>query len=265
MEHVRARRSGVKGWLCLLSGLALATGGPAKTAAAETTAAEATNHSSAPADKREAAPTRAPIELAETPDLPGVLIFPARVSGPRPITVVLHGMCGEPSRTCSHFAEQVTATANLVCPRASERCAGGGVSWPQAGFAQAVEAAVARAKLALPEPADDEHGRTLIGYSLGAYRALDIAQSTPGKYPRVMLIGAKISLNQRRLAENGVRRVLLSAGGWDMMHDPMQREAQRALRTGIVARFLDLGPVGHTFTPSFAGYLPTALSWLSEG
>jgi predicted esterase len=250
MEHVRTRRSGVQGWLCLLSGLALVAVGSAKAAAG---------------GSHQTAPMRAPIELAETADLPGVVIFPARVSGARPITVVLHGMCGEPSRTCSHFAEQVTASANLVCPRASERCAGGGVSWPQTGFAQAIEAAVERAKAALPEPADDTQGRTLIGYSLGAYRALEIAQSTPGKYPRVMLIGAKISLNQRRLAENGVLRVLLSAGGWDMMHDPMQREAQRALHTGIVARFLDLGPVGHTFTPSFASYLPTALSWLSEG
>jgi predicted esterase len=257
MEQVRVRRLGVKGWLYLLSGLAIAIGGEANTAAAETT-----KSASAPTQTREPAPRL--IELAETPNLPGVVIFPARVSGPRPITVVLHGMCGDPSRTCSHFAEQVTVSANLVCPLASEHCAGGGASWPQAGFAQAVEAAVERAKAALPEPADDEQGRTLIGYSLGAYRALEIAQSTPGKYPRVMLIGARISLNQQRLAQNGVRRVLLSAGGWDMMHDPMQREAQRALRNGIRARFLDLGPVGHTFTPSFAGYLPAALSWLNE-
>jgi predicted esterase len=264
MEQARARRFGVKAGVCLVSGIAAMLGGLGglgglgelgglgglgglgeKSAAAE--------------------PGSTVIELAETADLPGVVIFPARVSGPRPITVVLHGMCGEPARTCSHFAEQVTESANLICPRASQRCAGGGVSWPQAGFAQAVEAAVTRAKAALPEPADDEHGRTLIGYSLGAYRALDIAQSTPGKYPRVMLIGANVSLDQKRLVENGVLRVLLSAGGWDMMHDPMRREAARALSVGIRARFLDLGPVGHAFTPSFAGYLPGALSWLSEG
>ena len=81
----------------------------------------------------------------------------------------------------------------------------------------------------------------------------------------MMLIGAKVSLNQKLLAENGVLRVLLSAGGWDMMHDPMQREAERALKIGVVTRFLDLGPVGHAFGPSFASYLPTALAWLREG
>jgi predicted esterase len=242
MEQVRARWFGVRGWLRAW-GFALLFCGWSTPAAAEVRG----------------------IELAETADLPGVVLFPARASGPRPLTVVLHGMCGEPSRTCSHFAAEVTESSNLICPRASQRCEGGGVSWPRAGFAAAVEAAIERAKSALPIPADEERGRTLIGYSLGAYRALDIAESTPGTYPRVMLIGANVVLDRRRLTENGVLRVLLSAGAWDMMHDPMQREAARAVRTGISARFLDLGPAGHAFGASFPGYLPDALAWLGAG
>lgn len=267
MEQACARRLGVKAGVCLVSALVLTLGTEVKTSAA----ADGTRTVSASASASARASTSAPvpeahamIELPETAELPGVVIFPARASGPRPITVVLHGMCGEPSRTCSHFAEQVSESTNLICPRATEHCAGGGVSWPRAGFAEAIEAAVTRAKAALPEPADDEHGRTLIGYSLGAYRALDIAQSTPRKYPRVMLIGAKVSLDSKRLAENGVGRVLLSAGLWDMMHDPMQREAARARSLGVGARFLDLGPVGHAFARSFPDYLTSALAWLGE-
>jgi hypothetical protein len=42
----------------------------------------------------------------------------------------------------------------------------------------------------------------------------------------------------------------------------MQREAERLRRAGLSARFLDSGPVGHFFTPSFANYLPSVLSWL---
>lgn len=256
MEQVRARGSRVKVGVCVVVAVAVSgfPGGPSAFAA-ETT----------PSPAAESPPVPAVIELAETDDLPGVVIFPARAGGPRPITVVLHGMCGEPIRTCRHFAEQVTANAHLICPRASQRCAGGGVSWPQSGFASAIEAAVTRAKAALPEAVDGEHGRTLIGYSLGAYRALDLAESNPGRYPRVLLIGAKVALDPRLLAANGVARVLLSAGAWDMMHDPMQREAERAARAGVQARFLDLGPVGHAFTPSFGAYLTGALSWLNAG
>ncbi len=78
-----------------------------------------------------------------------------------------------------------------------------------------------------------------------------------------MLIGAKIALDQHKLRQNGVERLLLCAGSWDMMHDHMQRETERVRRAGLAARFLDLGPVGHAFTPSFGTYLPRALSWLS--
>jgi len=242
MGQARARdfRALIRGLVCSLFGL---------------TCALSTAHARAQT-------TQAMIELPETPELPGVVIFPARASEPRAITVLLHGMCGEPIRTCSHFADQVSRDENLICPRASQRCAGGGASWAQTGFAGAIAAAVERAKTALPVMADETHGRTLIGYSLGAYRALEIAQTTPHTYSRLMLIGAKISLNRNLLAENGVTRVLLSAGAFDMMHDVMQREAARAERAGFAARFLDLGPVGHALTPSFADYLPVGLAWL---
>jgi len=247
MEQVCARQRSVKGWIYAFSVLLLLLG---KRAHAEPNAPETTG------------PPRV-IELAESADGPGVVVYPARGTGPHPLTIVLHGMCGEPTRTCSHFADEVTRSSTLICPRAKQRCDGGGASWPATGFADAVESAVQRAKSVLPEAPDESHGRTLIGYSLGAYRALDIAQSSPGRYPRVMLIGAKVFPNQKLLAENGVERLLLSAGSWDMMHEHMQRETERARNAGVVARFLDLGPVGHSFTQSFSLYLPQALAWLS--
>ncbi|HEY0463704.1 MAG TPA: hypothetical protein VGC79_05820 [Polyangiaceae bacterium] len=238
MERSRARRLGVKALLCALSLLK-------------------------PAWAQEAQlPAAASLELPETPGSAGALIVRARRPGAHPLTVLLHGMCGDAARACSYFAEQVSESDHLICPRASARCPGGGASWPEQGVAEAVETAVARAKLALGAAVDDSHGRTLIGYSMGAFRALGIAQSAHGKYPRVMLIGAKIALDQRKLEDNGVRRLLLCAGSWDMMHDHMQRETARVRRAGLAARFLDLGPVGHGLTASFGNYLPAALSWL---
>ena len=204
----------------------------------------------------------APFELAEAAGEPGVVVYPAAQPGARRITVMLHGMCSEPVNACRHFAQQVTEDEHLVCPRASRRCDGGGSIWPHVGFVQQIERAVTRAEQALGDRVDAAHGRTLIGYSLGAFRALELAQQGEGRYPRVMLIGAKIYPNQKRLRENGVERLLLSAGSWDMMHDHMRRETQRLARTGFTTRFLGLGPVGHFFTPSLAGYLPEALRWL---
>jgi len=211
----------------------------------------------------------APLELLESDDgEPGVIVYPARAPGAHAVTVVLHGMCSEPVRACRHFAEQVTASQHLICPRASRRCDGGGSIWPQLGFAAQVERAVTRGEAALAGRVDDAPGRTLIGYSLGAFRALELAEhgrAGPGRYPRLMLIGAKILPSPQRLRENGVERLLLSAGAWDMMHDHMRREARRLNRAGFETRFLGLGPVGHVFTSSFAQYLPEALRWLEAG
>lgn len=210
-----------------------------------------------------ARPARAePFTLAETEGQPGVVVYPAQTPGVHRVTVLLHGMCGEPANACRHFAQQVTADEHLLCPRASRRCEGGGSTWPLRGFEQQIEAAVQRALLALGSSVDPTSGRTLIGYSLGAFRALSLAEQAVGKYPRVMLIGAKILPHPKLLRENGVQRLLLSAGAWDMMHDHMRRESARLLRSGFTTRFLGLGPVGHAFTPSFAEYLPHALSWL---
>lgn len=205
----------------------------------------------------------APFELPEQDGEPGVVVYPAAKPGAQRVTVVLHGMCSEPLNACRHFAAAVTEGEHLICPRASQRCDGGGSIWPQRGFAAQIERAVARGEDALAGQVDAARGRTLIGYSLGAFRALTLAEQGAGKYPRVMLIGAKIHPDLRRLRDSGVERLLLSAGSWDMMHDHMQKESRRLLGAGVTTTFLGLGPVGHALTPSFAGYLPKALDWLN--
>lgn len=240
MGHGSRRRSGAKAKVCLLLVVLRALLAPSPARAA------------------------APLILAETESEPGVVVYAAQTPGMHRVTVLLHGMCGEPQNACSHFAPQVTADEHLICPRASRRCEGGGSTWPQSGFEEKIERAVRRAQDALGETIDETHGRTLIGYSLGAYRALELAQHGAGKYPRVMLIGARILASPKRLRANGVERLLLSAGAWDMMLGPMRRETERLVRGGFTARFLGLGPVGHAFTPSLQEYLPEALRWLKE-
>lgn len=204
-----------------------------------------------------------PFVLDETDSESGAVVYPATAPGAHRVTVLLHGMCGEPANLCRLFAGQVTAEEHLVCPRARRRCDAGGSTWPQAGFEAQIEQAIDRAEAVLGTSVEHSSGRTLIGYSLGAFRALELAQHGAGKYPRVMLIGAKVAPNQKLLRQNGVERLLLSAGAWDMMHDHMRRETERLTRRGFTVRFLDLGRAGHTFAPSFPEYLPLALDWLN--
>ncbi|MGC4087885.1 MAG: alpha/beta fold hydrolase [Polyangiaceae bacterium] len=208
------------------------------------------------------AETVASTRLLETAQEPGVVVYPARASGVRPVVVLLHGMCGEPERTCAHFAELVTRDAHLICPRARQRCAGGAGSTWSKGAGRDVEAAVQRGLTTLPASRVNGERRTLIGYSLGAFVALEIAEAAHGVYPEVMLIGARIFPNARLLQQNGVERLLLAAGDWDMTSAHMQQQSKRLARAGVEARFLGLGPVGHAFTPTLPSYVSVALSWL---
>ncbi len=198
----------------------------------------------------------------ETKDEPGMVAYPPLDrSVPRPVTVMLHGMCSEPERACRHFADTVTREGWLLCPRAAKRCDGGGSIWPQQGFDEQIEAGIERVRRRHPGELDDAGGRTLIGFSLGAFRALDMAHHGQGRYPRVILIGAKIYPDAERLRAAGVERLLLAAGDWDMMQPHMQGRTRALIRRGFAAAFQSYGAIGHAFPSNFAELLQRSLAW----
>jgi predicted esterase len=204
-----------------------------------------------------------PMEVFEEGDgEPGIVAYPPRDrSLARPVTIMLHGMCSEPERACRHFASTINEDGWLLCPRASQRCDGGGSTWPQRGFDARIEAGVERVKRRFAGELDDSGGRTLIGFSLGAFRALDLAHAGRGRYPRVILIGAKIYPNAALLRAAGVERLLLASGDWDMMRGHMTERTRALQRLGFSAAFQSYGPIGHAFPAEFSPLLQRSLSW----
>jgi predicted esterase len=197
-------------------------------------------------------------------DYPGVVVYaPIDRSHAQPITLVLHGMCGEPKRLCDWFAPVVTQHSWLICPRASGHCDGGGAIWPQYGVHASIEAAIERVKLSHPGELDETPGRTLIGFSQGAFRGLQLAEAAHGQYPRVLLIAAMLRPDAQRLEQAGVSRLLLSAGEWDMTYSHLRQQARQLARSGVTVTFQSLGPVGHTLPQGFSALLEQALSWTS--
>ncbi len=191
------------------------------------------------------------------------VFFPAGDPGvPRRVTVLLHGMCGHPENECPWFAPAVTRDSWLVCPRAPLACPGGGATWSYRGRSETVEAAVAALKERYPGRVDDDEGRTLIGFSLGAFVAADIAHRDAGRWSELVLIGAKVSTNATRLEKNGIGRVLLASGDYDMARPHMVAEARRLRRAGMPSTFMTLGPVGHRFAEDMDRWTEAALGWL---
>ena len=207
-----------------------------------------------------------PEVFEEGADGPGIVAYPPpEGSGPQPVTVMLHGMCSEPERACRHFAETVSERGWLLCPPATQGCPGGGSTWPFKGFEPAIEAGIERVRERHPGRLDESSGRTLIGFSLGAFRALSLAQSAKGAYPRVILIGAKIYPDARLLARAGVERLLLAAGDYDMMNAHMRGRVRSLARQGFPVAFQSYGPVGHAFPRDFSEFLTRGLDWVEGG
>jgi len=198
---------------------------------------------------------------------PPILVYPPSSSSkPEPPLVLLHGMCGHPENECPWFAGSATESRWVACPRADLSCNGGGSIW--SGTATTREALVnsteVRLEKAFAGNAGWSQGGILVGFSLGAFVALDVAQASHGQWKRLMLIGAFVQPNAKRLKAAGVESVLLASGDWDMSRDEMKKQARALEREGVRARYMGMGPVGHRFAKDMDTWLLGAVGWLEE-
>lgn len=189
---------------------------------------------------------------------------PRDTSAPRPAVVYLHGRCGAATNGCPHFEPGVAGFGWLVCPPATQRCADGGVSWSgSTSQKQAiVDAAIGAVAASFPGSVDVAAPSVVIGFSQGAYVAVDIVRERPGKYMGMLLIGAEITTTAEALSAAGVKRVVLAAGVYDGARPAMEAEARKLTADGFAARFVSLGTVGHTYVPDREGVLQSSLEWL---
>jgi predicted esterase len=252
--------------ISLLAALPLTTSAPHAQAqqpvAAPSAAAPAV---SAPAATAEPAIERAPlwIQPEDNKQAP-ILAYPPSRPGRAPLMVMLHGMCDAPQNECPSFVVPSTSGAFLVCPRANLQCDGGGTIWsgePRVRSAL-LDSALQRVRASFPGRIDETAGATLVGFSLGSFVALDVAQRSHGEWTNLVLIGAKIEPDARLLQRAGVKNVLLASGDRDMMKWHMVGEASKLRRRGVRATYLSMGNVGHWFAHDMDAWLAGAQQWL---
>jgi predicted esterase len=214
---------------------------------------------------REEPPSRRPArrEVRSYDEGAAVVVEPrVERDGPLPVTVVLHGICGHAENICAPFATAASARGWLVCPRATTKCADGGAMWlPSEKNPALFEEILARVDAAHAHALAVDSPRTLVGFSLGATAALDLANRSHGEWDALVLLSADVHPDAKLLHEAGVRSVLLAAGERDMMYPVMRAAASRLARDGMRARFLSLGAVGHTLPPDMSAWSEYALAW----
>jgi predicted esterase len=191
----------------------------------------------------------------------GVAYAPADLAAPRPALVFLHGMWAGPEDACPLLREAASRFGFLVCPRGNTPF-DAGVMWSGTGADAAgpVRAALDEAARMPQGKLDRVAPGTLIGYSNGAYFAAELAQSQPGRWPGLVLIGMKLDLDPAHLRASGVRRVALAAGEQDDTRPSMQALAQKLDTGGVPSRFVSLGPGGHAFPPDMPSRMCDAVA-----
>jgi predicted esterase len=260
VESKRAWRAGAV--VCALSGMFWGAGSGQ--------VAQASDGDGQPAPSGSAAPPAPPASNAARPRLESpawindrTLVFPpSDSSAPRPLVLMLHGMCDAPQNECGYFHQGARDAGYLVCPRANIACGGGGFQW--AADPKVLDPLLASSIDAVRNAVDlDEKGdNVLVGFSQGAFRGVDAATRSGVHFSGLVLIAASITPDVARLKAAGVRRVWLTAGDFDGSKNAMIRATKLLVAGGIEAKFVSLGRVGHTFPSDMAARMETAISWV---
>jgi predicted esterase len=195
----------------------------------------------------------------------GVAYPPVDATAARPAIVFLHGMWAGPEEQCGIFERAATPFGFLVCPRGNTPN-GDGRMWTgtYATVAPQLRAGLDAAGALAPGKLDRTGGGTLIGYSNGAYFAVEVAMAEPGKWTGLVLLSMRLELDVSRLRAAGVRRILLAAGDRDGARAPLQALAERTDSAGLATRFTSLGPGGHEFPPDMSARMCDAVAWVRD-
>ena len=198
----------------------------------------------------------------------GVFVYAPRgaAEGQRPVTVLLHGLCGHPESACGPFVDVSTERGWLVCPRGEDPC-GGGSRWRLRADedGRLVDDAVGELARDQGGRVDASAARVLVGFSLGGIAAVRIAEAGGGRYVGLVLIASQVHPDAARLAKAGVSRVVLAAGDYDITSAPLQDDARALNRAGVATRFVSLGKFGHGYPPDMAERMREPMEWVARG
>jgi pimeloyl-ACP methyl ester carboxylesterase len=172
--------------------------------------------------------------------------------------VFLHGLCGHAQGYAQSFQYSAARFGVLVAPQGDLACNGPWRSW--SGDLRVIEARIAEAFAAAAIA--DSDGALLIGYSLGATRAEDLARKHPRRYARLVLIGAPRAPSSRGLS--GLRGAVMMAGSRDRQSH--MQAAARAFRTaGIPTTYRVLPGAAHgEMGPEAERVMGEVFDWLQK-
>jgi len=128
------------------------------------------------------------LEVANGPE---AFYFKPRTKGTKPILMYLHGRGGNPQEDCRKWARVGTQFGWVVCPSGPGKSESGGRSWSNgAPEAQKVILATIDALRAKYKGRVQKRGNILIGFSEGAFIAMQVGLQDQATWNKWLILGA---------------------------------------------------------------------------
>ena len=192
--------------------------------------------------------------------------------GLRPVLVYLHGRGGHPESDCRRWAPVARRYGWLVCPSGPVPYGDGRAwdnNWPSAHHAT----------MAAINALRDKYGRrvqlwgnTLIGFSEGAYAAMNVGVREPRTFNRWLILAANSKywggpgLEALGSAKNRVRRVYLITGEHDGVIEGTHQVEAWLQKAGVPTRVKTPDNMGHEVPlEKKTEMYRSALAWLDQG
>ena len=190
----------------------------------------------------------------------------------RPVMMYLHGRGGHPKRDCRRWAPIVRRLGWLICPSgpgALGRGRGWNNTWYTAhqaamGALQALRARYGR-RVQL-------YGNTLIGFSEGAYAAMNVGVREPRAFNRWLILAANSNYwgphghEKLKSARGSLRKVYLITGAKDGVIQGTREVREVLRREKVSTRITTPEDMGHELDLESKRWLyHSALVWLNQG
>ncbi len=131
-----------------------------------------------------------PLKL-EVPGAPDAYYYKPRAKGTKPVLMYLHGRNGNPAEDCRKWARVATQFGWVVCPSGPAAGETGGRSWSSGtADAQRVIDATLDALREKYKAKVQRRGNVLIGFSEGAWIAMNVGMKDQRTWTRWLILGA---------------------------------------------------------------------------
>lgn len=209
-------------------------------------------------------------------ELPGgkaeVFFYRPKLRGPRPVLMFLHGRGGNPYEDCRKWAPVATQFGWLMCPQGPEDRGGGSRAWQNnvAAGQDIIDASIAALKAKFKGKVRSKDS-VLIGFSEGAFLAMQIGLHKPERWNRWLILAANDQYwfgdTQAMLKEKHrkIRRVYLLTGERDEVAENTKRVGETLRAAKVPVRIQIAEGLGHELPNGKMKTFKKPLRWLTAG